>query len=147
MILPFCIYVWNLHVLFFLCGVRVRKREDALFIGGHNAAHSVKKLKALENQPVNSSFLLLSNVEFEKGKEVYESDKSEEENDLLENVENPPAVNADSKKRKRNGSEKLQCSMYVIIYAILLACYYGNHHVILIFAIQCLNGFVNIKLL
>ncbi|CAA3030543.1 Hypothetical predicted protein [Olea europaea subsp. europaea] len=91
--------------------IRVRKREDALFIGGHNAAHSVKKLKALQNQPVNSSFLLLSNVEFEKGKEVYESDKSEEENDLLENVENPPTVNADSKKRKRNGSEKLQCSM------------------------------------
>ncbi|CAI9756321.1 unnamed protein product [Fraxinus pennsylvanica] len=91
--------------------IRVRKREDALFIEGHNAAHSVKKLKALEKQTVNSSFLLLSNLEFEKGKQVCESDDSEEKDDLLENVENPPAVNADSKRRKRKASEKLLCSM------------------------------------
>ncbi|KAL2519618.1 sphere organelles protein-related [Abeliophyllum distichum] len=93
--------------------IRIRKREDALFIEGHNAAHSVKKLKALEKQPGNSSVLLLSNVEFEKEKEVYESDDSEEEDgdDLLEGFENPPDVNADSKERKRKASEKLQCSM------------------------------------
>ncbi|KAL2547101.1 sphere organelles protein-related [Forsythia ovata] len=93
--------------------IRIRKREDALFIEGHNAAHSVNKLKALEKQPGNSGVLLLSNVEFEKEKEVYESDDSEEEDkdDLLEGFENPPGVNADSKERKRKASEKLNRSM------------------------------------
>lgn len=122
---------FNFHVS---CFIGVNKREDAFFIERHNAALLVKKLKALEKQPLNISSC------FHRMWSLRRENKFMRGTTSVEKVENPPGVNAYSTKRKRKASEKLQRSMYVVS---MLSCPFRQFACLLLFEDQCLNGFAN----
>ncbi|KZV17803.1 coilin [Dorcoceras hygrometricum] len=95
--------------------IRVRKKREILSIEGNDTANAVEEMRVAEKQTLQNCVLLLAIEEFEKENGGHKSDDPEVESDeedenVLEDMEDPSAGNANPRNRKRKASEKLQDS-------------------------------------